>query len=272
MVLMGGSNVLFALGMSLFAGLSTGLGGLFVLLFRRTNPKYLSVALGFSAGVMIFVSFVEIYPEARTHLAAGLGADIGEWMVLLSFFAGILLIAVIDKLVPEVENPHEAHKIEEAHEPVRIDRDNRLMKTGIMTAIAITVHNFPEGLATFVSGVGSKALGIVIGIAVAIHNIPEGIALSVPVYCATGNRRKAFLLSLLSGFAEPLGAVLAWLVLAPFINDTVFGVVFAAVAGIMVYISFDELLPTAREYGEHHLSILGLIAGMAVMGTSLILL
>ena len=141
-----------------------------------------------------------------------------------------------------------------------------------MTAIAISIHNFPEGLATFVLGIDSKAMGIIIAIAVAIHNIPEGIALAIPVYSATGSRKKAFLLSLLSGLAEPLGAVLAWLVLAPFINDTIYGIVFAAVAGIMVYISFDELLPTAREYGEHHLSILGLIGGMVVMGISLLVI
>lgn len=269
---MGDNNVLFALGLSLFAGLSTGIGGLFVLLFRKTNAKYLSVALGFSAGVMIFVSFIEIYPEARTRLIKGMGESMGDWMVLLAFFAGILLIALIDKLVPEFQNPHEARKIEEAEQCSRSPRTDRLMKTGVMTAVAITIHNFPEGLATFVSGVDSMTMGIVIAIAVAIHNIPEGIALSVPIYCATGNRKKAFLLSLLSGLAEPLGAVIAWLVLAPFINDTVFGLIFAAVAGIMVFISFDELLPTAREYGEHHLSILGLVGGMGVMGISLLIL
>ena len=221
---------------------------------------------------MIFVSFVEIYPEARSHLAASMGEGMGDWIVLLSFFAGILLIALIDKLVPEYENPHEVRKIEEVHEYCKNTKSDKLMRTGVMTALAISIHNFPEGLATFVSGVDSRATGIVIAFAVAIHHIPEGIALSFPVYCATGSRKKAFLLSLVSGLAEPLGAVLAWLVLAPFINDTVYGIIFAAVAGIMVYISFDELLPTAREYGEHHLSILGLTGGMAVMGISLLIL
>lgn len=266
------NDLLFALGLSLFAGLSTGLGGLFVLLFRKTNPKYLSVALGFSAGVMVFVSFVEIYEEAKTHLIKGMGENTGNWMVFLAFFAGILLIALIDKLVPEFENPHEARKIEETNQSHEQLKTERLKKTGIMTALAISIHNFPEGLATFVSGVDSRTMGIVIAIAVAIHNIPEGIALSVPVYFATGSRKKAFILSLLSGLAEPLGALIAWLVLAPFINDMVFGFIFAAVAGIMVFISFDELLPTAEEYGEHHLSILGLMAGMAVMGISLLML
>jgi ZIP family zinc transporter len=151
------------------------------------------------------------------------------------------------------------------------NKSQKLMKTSMLTALAVTVHNFPEGLATFVSGISEPKLGIAIAIAVAIHNIPEGIAVAIPVYCATGSRRKAFLMSLLSGLTEPLGAILAFLFLAPFINDVVFGLLFAAIAGIMVFISLDELLPTAREYGEHHLSIFGLIAGMLVIGISLLL-
>ena len=268
---MGQNNMLFALGLSLFAGLSTGLGGLFVLLFRKTNTKFLSVALGFSAGVMIYVSFVELFPEARSHLIKGLGQENGELITFIAFFAGVFLIALIDKLIPEFENPHEAHKIEEAdqiHLPVKT---KKMMKTGVLMVAAVTIHNFPEGLATFISGVGVPALGIAIAIAVAIHNIPEGIAVAIPVYLATGSRKKAFLMSLLSGLTEPLGAIVAYLVLAPYLNDVVFGVIFAAIAGIMVYISFDELLPTAREYGEHHLSIFGLIGGMMIMGISLII-
>jgi ZIP family zinc transporter len=263
-------NLILALGLSLFAGLSTGLGGLLVLLFRKTNVKYLSIALGFSAGVMIYISFVEILEEAKVHLVKSLGERNGGWAVFIAFFTGMLLIALIDKLVPEPENPHEAHNIEEIDKCNISSKTPRLMKTGIMTAIAITVHNFPEGLATFISGVSQPKLGI--AIAVAIHNIPEGIAVSIPVYCATGSRRKAFGMSLLSGLTEPLGAVLAFLFLAPYINDFIFGLLFAAIAGIMIFISFDELLPTARKYGEHHLSILGLIVGMMIMGASLLLI
>jgi Predicted divalent heavy-metal cations transporter len=147
----------------------------------------------------------------------------------------------------------------------------KLMKTGVLTALAITIHNFPEGLATFISGISQPKLGIAIAIAVAIHNIPEGIAVAIPVYCATGSRKKAFYYSLLSGAAEPLGAVLAFLFLAPYINATVLGFIFAGIAGIMVYISFDELLPTARLYGEHHLTIYGLLSGMFAIGICLLL-
>ena len=143
------------------------------------------------------------------------------------------------------------------------------MRTGVFTALAIAIHNFPEGLATFVSALQSPEVAIPIVIAIAVHNIPEGIAVSVPVYYATGNKKRAFFLSFASGLSEPVGALIGYLILMPFMSDVVYGVLFAAVAGIMVFISLDELLPSAREYGEHHLSIYGLVAGMAVMALSL---
>lgn len=266
------NNWIIALALSLFAGLSTGVGGLFVLLFKTTNKKFLSVALGFSAGIMIYISFMEILPDARGHLITGIGKESSGWMTLLAFFTGIFLIAAIDKMIPSYENPHEIHSIEEADKCKVTNGSQKLMKTSILTAIAITIHNFPEGMVTFLSGMSQIKLGIVIAIAVAIHNIPEGIAVAIPVYCATGSKRKAFLYSLLSGVAEPIGAVVAFLFLSPYINETVLGFMFAAIAGIMIYISFDELLPSAREYGEHHLTIYGLLSGMLVMGISLQLL
>ena len=263
------NNWILALSLSLFAGLSTGIGGLFVLLFRTTNKKFLSVALGFSAGIMIFISFMEILPDAKTNLISSLGKNVGGWITIVAFFGGILLIAAIDKLIPAGENPHEMHSIEEVESCRVAPNPHKLMKTSILTAVAITIHNFPEGLVTFVSGMSQPKLGIAIAIAVAIHNIPEGIAVAIPVYCATGSRKKAFFYSLLSGAAEPLGAVFAFLFLAPYINDLMLGVIFAGIAGIMIYISFDELLPTARQYGEHHLTIYGLLSGMLVMGISI---
>ncbi len=269
---MNSQNVLIALGLTLFAGLSTGLGGLAALFMKRTNTKALSVILGFSAGVMIYVSFVEILFEGRAHLVDGLGEPLGLWVTAGAFFGGIFLIGLIDKLVPSFENPHEMHTIEEMGacemHPVKTQK---LMRTGVFVALAVTIHNLPEGLAVFTSAVAAPKLGIAIAIAVAIHNIPEGIAVSIPIYCATGSRRKAFWFSLLSGFTEPLGAVIGWLVLMPIMNDTLFGIVFSGVAGIMVFISLDELLPTAQKYGEHHLSMYGLIGGMMVMALSLLL-
>jgi ZIP family zinc transporter len=264
-------NILLAFGLTLFAGLSTGIGGLIAFLYRRTNTKLLSVVLGFSAGVMIYVSFVEILAEANKYLTASVGEKHGAWITVAGFFGGMFFIAVIDKLIPSYENPHETRKIEDMETCRTDDNTRKLLRTGIFTAIAITIHNFPEGLATFTSAVKEPKLGIAIAIAIAIHNIPEGIAVSIPVYCATGSRKRALGLSLLSGLSEPLGALIGFLILMPVMNDLVFGVLFAAVSGIMVFISLDELLPTAREYGEHHLSMYGLISGMIVMALSLIL-
>ena len=228
------------------------------------------MALGFSAGVMIYVSFVEIMVKARDSMIPVVGDIAGYWYTTAAFFGGILFIAIIDKLIPSVENPHEMHLIEEMEDD-KARKDAKLMRMGLFTALAIAIHNFPEGLATFTAALTDPALGIAIAVAIAIHNIPEGIAVSIPVYYATGSRKKAFWLSFLSGLAEPVGAAIGFLILMPFLNPVVFGVLFAGVAGIMVFISLDELLPAAEEYGEHHLSIYGLIAGMAVMALSLLL-
>ena len=219
---------------------------------------------------MIYVSMIEIFVEAQTLLTAQAGAKAGGWLTVLAFFGGMLLIAVIDKLIPSAENPHEVKSVEAEQEVA--PAPGKMMRMGILTAVAIAVHNFPEGLATFVSALQAPSIAIPIVAAIAMHNIPEGIAVSVPIYQATGSKRKAFLYSFLSGLAEPVGALTGWLILMPVMNDLVFGIIFAAVAGIMVFISFDELLPAAREYGEHHLSIYGLISGMAVMAVSLLIL
>jgi len=262
--------LLFAFGLTLFAGLSTGIGSAIAFFAKQTNTKFLSWSLGFSAGVMIYVSFVEIIVKARDELIMELGNRGGHWATVAAFFGGILFIAIIDKLVPSVENPHEVRRVEEMKEN-QLAKNHKLMRMGTFTAIAIAIHNFPEGLATFTAALTEPSLGIAIAVAIAIHNIPEGIAVSVPVFYATGNKRKAFRLSFLSGLAEPVGAVIGYLILLPFMSPVVFGVLFAGVAGIMVFISLDELLPSAREYGEHHLSIYGLMSGMVVMAISLLL-
>lgn len=264
------SAVIFAFSLTLFAGLATGIGSALSLLTNRTNTKFLSIALGFSAGVMIYVSFVEILFKAKESLISVLGVKAGSWATVGGFFFGILVIAVIDKLIPSVENPHEVHTVEEMDGQSEAHK-SKLMRMGLFTALAIGIHNFPEGLATFTAALSDPNLGIPIAFAIAIHNIPEGIAVAVPIYYATGSRMKAFKLSFLSGLSEPVGALVGYLILFRFFNDTMFGFIFASVAGIMVYISLDELLPSAREYGEHHLSIYGLIMGMAVMAISLLL-
>lgn len=262
-------HILVAFGLTLFAGLSTGIGSAIALMAKRTNTKFLSVALGFSAGVMIYVSFVEILSKARVELTEVYGLREGSWFTVLAFFAGIFVIGVIDKFIPNIENPHEVKRVEEMD---HIDaKKKRLARMGIFTALAIGIHNFPEGLATFTAALSDPNLGIAIAVAIAIHNIPEGIAVSVPVYYATGSRKKAFWLSFSSGLAEPIGALVGYLLLMPFLSPAVFGILFAMVAGIMVFISLDELLPAAEEYGEHHYSIYGMVGGMALMAVSLLL-
>lgn len=263
------NNIMLAFLLTLIAGLSTGIGSCIAFVAKQTNKRFLSISLGFSAGVMIYVSMVEIFRKAQTSLIEGMGEKAGSWATVGAFFGGMFLIAIIDKVIPSQENPHEVKDIVTAESENM--QNKSLMRTGVFTALAIAIHNFPEGLATFVSALQDPAIAIPIVTAIAIHNIPEGIAVSVPIYQATGSRKKAFLYSFISGLSEPLGAIIGFVILWPIMNDVVFGVIFAAVAGIMVFISLDELLPAAREYGEHHLSIYGLISGMMVMAVSLLL-
>lgn len=267
-------NVLFAFGLTLFAGLATGVGSAMAFFAKKTNTKFLSLALGFSAGVMIYVSLVEIFVKANDALQAELGQTTGYWVTTLAFFGGIALIALIDKFVPSFENPHELASTEDIDNIQQDHVDKKkadLLRMGMFSALAIAIHNFPEGLATFTGALQDPALGISIAVAIAIHNIPEGIAVSVPLYYATGSKRKAFKWSFLSGLSEPVGAIIGYLILMPIMNDLVYGILFAGVAGIMVFISLDELLPTAEKYGEHHLAIYGVVAGMAVMALSLLM-
>ncbi len=263
------SDLLFAFSLTLLAGLSTGIGSAFAFFTKQTDQRFLSGALGFSAGVMIYVSFMEIIPKAKESLEVVYGPSQGYWVTTIAFFGGIALIALIDKLVPSGENPHEIRDVSDM-KSAKV-KDPALMRMGMFSALAIAIHNFPEGLATFIAALHDPVLGISIAVAIAIHNIPEGIAVAVPIYYATGDRKKAFTFSFLSGLSEPLGAIVGFFLLMNFFSDAMLGIVFASVAGIMVYISLDELLPTAAKYGEHHISIYGLILGMAVMAISLLL-
>lgn len=266
---MDSESVLFAFSLTVFAGLATGIGSLMSFLSKSYNPKILAGSLGFSAGVMIYVSFVEIFVKAKDALIEVHGTKTGTVYTVIAFFAGIAIIALIDMLIPSLDNPHEIKNIEEKN--LSSASKKKLLRMGMFSALAIAIHNFPEGLATFMSALADPTLGVSIAIAIAIHNIPEGIAVAVPIYYATRNRSKAFWYSFLSGLAEPVGALLGYFILRNYFNDSTFGLIFAGVAGIMVYISLDELLPTAEEYGEHHVAIGGLIGGMAVMAISLLL-
>ncbi|MDE6858792.1 MAG: zinc transporter ZupT [Duncaniella sp.] len=260
------TNIWIALGLTMLAGLSTGIGALMAFFTKRTDTRLLSAALGLSAGVMTYVSFMELMPLAMENLGGVYSDRMAQVWTLLAFFGGIGLIALIDKLVPEDENPHEMHTMGELSKP----GNHHLKRTGIMLALAIGIHNFPEGMATFVTALEGIDIALPIVIAIAIHNIPEGIAVSVPIYHSTGNRRKAFTYSLLSGLAEPVGALAGAIFLLPWWSPTVNAICLASVSGIMVYISFDELLPGAERYGHHHIALGGVITGMAIMAVSLL--
>lgn len=251
-------DVAFALGLTLLAGLSTGVGSAIAFFIREPRLRFLAFALGLSTGVMVYVSFVE--------LLAGAAEEVGDPLAVAGFFAGMLAIALIDLAVPEAENPHEVAEpgvLEEAARGVEMRR------AGVLAAVAIAVHNFPEGLATFGTALSDPALGVFIAAAIAVHNVPEGIAVSVPIYYATGDRRRAFLYSALSGVSEPVGALAGFLVLRAFLTPTVLSLLLAFVAGVMVYVSLDELLPLAHRYGEGHDVVIGVVIGMLVMAVSL---
>jgi ZIP family zinc transporter len=293
--------VLFAFLLTLVAGLSTGIGSAIAFFFKRPRMSYLAFALGLSAGVMLYVSFVELMPGAVAELEEEIGN--GDLWATVAFFLGILVIGLIDLVIPHDANPHEFAEEDEldaistkeaipagmrAHEdgahPEGTDaealealkhaaeRRSTLMRTGMFTALAIAIHNFPEGLATFVSALSDPGIGVAIAAAIAIHNIPEGISVSVPIFYATGDRKRAFWISFLSGVAEPVGAVVGFAILMPFMTDAILFGLLAFVAGIMVYISIDELLPLAHKYGKEHIVLVGLILGMLIMALSLILL
>jgi len=249
------NDVLFAFLLTLLAGLATGLGGVIALFAKRDNRKFLSACLSLSVGVMLYVSFVEIFAKADESLGYALG-ERGYLAATIAFFAGIALIALIDKCIP-----HHDH-----------GEGQTLERMGLTSALAIAIHNFPEGLVTFMAALQDPALGIAIAAAIAIHNIPEGIAIAAPIYYATGSKTKALLLSTASGLTEPLGALVAYVLLAQVLSYAVFGIVFAAAGGMMVYISMHQLLPVAESFGNHKLVTRGIFAGMAIMALSLVLL
>ncbi|EOH3917337.1 zinc transporter ZupT, partial [Campylobacter jejuni] len=283
-------QIFIAMLLTLFAGFSTAIGSIIAFFSRKDDLRVLSLGLGFSAGVMIYISFMEILPTALKDFKNYYNSHWAELLGLACFFGGILISLLIDKLIPEDVNPHEPKedlselKIcplpQKGQNPPKFHPGEKLhqintkalKRTGIFTALAIAIHNFPEGFATFISSLDNLTLGIAIAIAVAIHNIPEGLAVSLPIYHATGDKKKAFIYSALSGFAEPLGAFVGALILLPFIGDLTLAISFAVIAGIMVFISLDELLPAAKTYDKAHDSLYGLIAGMMIMALSLNLL
>ena len=279
---MTGNGIISALILTLIAGSATGIGGALVLFKKKLSSRFLAGALGLSAGVMIFISLAEMFPEAQEMIGAA-GTAHGEALVLVAFFVGMGIITLIDFLIPEYENPHEAPGLSlnartSAVEAIGQTASEKAMhRLGIMSALAIAIHNFPEGIATFIGALNDPEMGAGITFAIAIHNIPEGIAVAIPIYYATKSKAKALLYATLSGFSEVIGALLCLAVTAVFGLEltgggATFPLVLSAVAGIMIYISLDELLPTAEKYGKHHVAIAGVVGGMAFMAVSLLIM
>jgi len=246
-------NILAALALTLFAGLATGIGSLAAYFMPRPDMRYMSLSLGFAAGVMIYVGFVDLFCSSKSVLGFGYAN--------LFFLLGLALIYALDHLIPHI------------HMDGQVDSQcNRLYRSGIMTTIGMAIHNLPEGMTVALVSLADLRLGVPVAVAIAIHNIPEGMACSIPLYCATSDRKRSCLLSFAAGMTEPLGAVLAVLLLYPFLNDWLLAAASALVAGIMVFISFDELLPIASRYGSEHIANMGLIAGFSIMMAGLYLM
>ena len=259
-------NFGIAMTMTLLAGLTTAVGAGIAFVVKKDNLKALSVGLGFSAGVMIFLSFTDIIPEAGAMLSAHF-PQIHEWLVMLGFVLGVGIAMLIDYFLPDHIDPDELLNPDEPGLHRR-----QIKRAGLFTAIAICVHNFPEGMATFLTATQNLTLGLSVAVAIAIHNIPEGIAVALPIYHVTGKKRYAMLYAALSGITEPIGALIGMLLFGLFLPQIMVGMLLAAVAGIMIYLSFDTLLPLAREYGNWHLAMVGIFAGMLFIWVSLILI
>lgn len=276
------NGIISALLLTLIAGAATGIGGALVLFKKKISSDFLAGALGLSAGVMIFISMAEMFPESQ-EMIAGTGLTHGEAFVLVAFFIGMGLITLIDFAIPEYENPHEAPGLSLDSKTAAVGmleqtgNEKAMHRLGLLSALAIAVHNFPEGIATFIGALNDPEMGAGITFAIAIHNIPEGIAVAIPIYYATKSKGKALLYATLSGMSEVIGALLCLAVTAIFGIELTgggpaFPLVMSAVAGIMIYISLDELLPTAEKYGKHHIAIAGVVGGMAIMGISLLIM
>lgn len=254
------NEVILAFLLTMFAGLATVVGGMLPFFVRNMNKRFFSFSLGLSSGVMIFISLTDLFPEARKYLSNSLGDSEGYLATISSFFVGIIIISVIDKITDKKLNINNEYAV-----------DANLKRIGIVTAIALAVQNFPEGIVTFMSTLQNPSAGVAISIATFIHNIPEGIAVAIPVYYVTGKKSKAFLWTLFSGLVEPFGALLTYLILMPFLNDVTLGLVLAVASGIMLYVAISELQPTAQKY-DGVVSNYGFVSGLAIMAFSLFLL
>ena len=252
------------------AALATVLGSVFVLGAQKSNPRMLAFGLAFAGGAMVYISLVEIFGKSLLSFQEGFPDKIAYQYATLAFFGGVLLIALMDRLIP---NPHAGMSFDgqDAGCDGHHHHHKKIARVGLLTALAITAHNFPEGMATFFATLNEPAVGMTLAAAIAIHNIPEGVAIAIPVYYATGDRKLAVLATCGSALAEPAGALLGYLILAPFLSPVVYGVTFGMIAGAMVFLALDELLPEAKRYSKGHETTYGMVIGMAALALSLVL-
>lgn len=244
-----------ALLLSAGAGLSTLIGALIIFVTNKKSEKIVTISLGFAAGVMISVSFTDLFPNANTLFISSTNNTLGTILSVLFLIVGIIIAACIDSFVPHQE-----------YDKVSGDKPhNNLFRVGFVSTLAIGLHNFPEGIATFMAGYEDATLGLSIAIAIALHNIPEGISVAMPIYFSTGSKLKAFKYTFLSGIAEPIGALIAFLILKPFINDISLGAIFSIVTGIMLYIAIEELIPSSRQYGYDRQALFATFTGICLM-------
>jgi ZIP family zinc transporter len=251
------SEIIIPFLITMFAGLSTVVGSLIFFSHTFLSKKHIGFFLGLSAGVMIYLSFMELLPYSVN--------GIGFLNANIYLFFGIIIMVLVDFLIPH-------NYIKERISKKQKVFDHKLLSTGFMVALGLIIHNFPEGMAVFLSSFSNIKLGALLAIAIAIHNIPEGIAVSAPIYHATLNKGKAIKYAFISGMAEPVGAIFAYLLFRPYLNKNIISYIFAIVAGIMIYISFDELLPACFKDNQGHKAILGIIAGMIIAFCSLLFL
>ena len=252
-----------ALGVCIFAAFATVLGALALFRLRAPDPRVLSFGLAFAGGAMVYVSLVEIFVKSQIAFTETAGDSHGYALATIAFFCGVLLIVALDRLLP---NPHEGFNGDACgHE------HKHAARVGLMAAIAITAHNFPEGMATFFATLDDPVVGAPLAAAIAIHNIPEGVSIAIPVYHATGSKKKALLACCISAAAEPVGALLGYAVLAPFMSPSLYGWVFGVIAGVMVFLAMDELLPAAKRYAKGHETVYGMVLGMGALALSLVL-
>ncbi len=260
------NNIYIALLLSLIAGMSTCIGGLVVFFSNIKNIRFLAFSMSFAAGVMIYVSFMEMLPDAQITLSDSFGFSFGNSLTIGLFFLGMFLVYLIGKFIPSTH--HLDDNINKS-EPGTVNKG--LYRTGTLVALAIAIHNFPEGIATFLASVNDLSVGLMIAFAIALHNIPEGVAVATPIYFSTGNKWKAFRYTFYSGIAEPIGAVIAFLIIGEMLSPEVLAYSLSIISGIMVYISFDYLLPTGLKYGKKRDVINGVVIGMAVMAISILI-